>query len=448
MNPPRPLYRNAVQIIRRLRARGHQALLAGGCVRDRLMRRRPHDYDIATDATPDQVLALFPRTIPVGKKFGVILVVSEGQPYEVATFRSDSPLSDGRRPEQVTFTDARTDALRRDFTINGMFYDPVARQLLDYVGGRRDLEKKVVRTIGDPGQRFSEDFLRMLRAVRFSARLGYRLHPDTLREIRRQASSISRISAERIRDELTRILTGPNPGQALRLLRKTGLLARVLPEVDALAGVEQPPQFHPEGDVFTHVCLMLDQMRKPTETLAWAVLLHDVGKPATFRRASDRIRFSGHDVAGARLADAVCQRLRFSNDLRQSVVHCVRQHMRFMHVRQMRLAKLKRLMQAPTFADELALHRLDCLASHRDLSNCRFLRASLRQMAPAEIRPPRVLGGDDLIALGYTPGPVFKQILEAVETAQLENAVGTREEALAFIRERFPVSPETPARGK
>ena len=439
------LRKKADRVVGRLVEAGHQALYAGGCVRDMLRGEKPHDYDVATEATPEQVEALFERTVAVGRRFGVVVVVLGEHQVEVATFRADGDYVDGRRPDAVRFCEAREDALRRDFTINGLFYDPLADEVIDYVGGRADLAAGVVRAIGDPEARFREDALRMLRAVRFTARFGYRLDPATEAALRAHAPDVARVSAERVREELARILTGPNRGDALELLRSTGLLAVVLPGVDAMHGCEQPPEFHPEGDVFTHTRLALDALAEPSAPLAFGVLLHDVGKPLT-RSEEDRVRFNTHDKVGAQAARRVCERLRFSTAEAEHVVGLVGQHMKFMAVRQMRESKLKRLLRDPRIGDHLELHRVDCLASHGDLSNYAFCKEKLESLGEDEIRPPRLLTGDDLIDLGYRPGPMFSTILERVEDAQLEGEIDSRDAALSLVRKEFPRLQDTRAR--
>ncbi len=426
----------ALYIVETLRAQGHQALLAGGCVRDWVMGREPVDWDVATDAVPEQVMQLFGHTVPVGVRFGIVVVILEDGPYEVARFRRDGRYLDGRRPERVEFADARADALRRDFTINGLFYDPLTQELIDYVGGQKDIEQGLVRAIGEPDQRFAEDYLRMLRAVRLAARLRFEIDPPTFAAIQEKAAQIRRISPERIRDELTRILVEGNAAQGLQLLLEAGLLEEILPEVAAMDGVPQPPQFHPEGDVWTHVKLMLEKLEGATPTLAWGTLLHDIGKPPTFEIA-DRIRFNGHDAVGAEMAQGICRRLHMANGDVERICQLTAQHMRIGRARQMRPSKLKRLLRQPFFPELLELHRLDCLASHGQLDLYDFCRESLEEVDPKELRPPRLLTGRDLIAMGFAPGPLFKEILNALEDQQLEGRVGGQEEAVAFVRQRF-----------
>jgi len=423
----------AVRIAGVLRRNGHQAWLAGGCVRDRLLGLEPKDYDIATSATPQQVALLFPSAAQVGAHFGVMLV--DG--VEVATFRSDHGYADGRRPDRVVFESSpREDALRRDFTINALMMDPETGDVLDFVGGRADLERGVIRCVGDARRRFAEDHLRMARAVRFAARLSFAVDPETLEAIRALRMRIHTVSAERLRGELERILTEGGARRGFELLDESGLLSELLPEVAAMKGVAQPPEFHPEGDVWTHTLLMLGMMRAPTHTLAWGVLLHDVAKPVTFRVA-DRIRFDGHAAIGASMARGILGRFRCPTATIERVEALVAHHLRFIEVKRMRPSTLKRFLRMDGFEEHLELHRLDCLSSHRMLGNWEFMRAQLSSLSEADLRPPRLISGRDLAAEGYPPGPLYREILEAVETAQLEGAVRTREEALAFVNERF-----------
>lgn len=436
-----PKYRHAVELVRALRDKGHEAFLVGGCVRDLVMRRAPKDYDVATSARPEQVARIFPRTIPVGVQFGVQVVLKVGVPYEVATFRMDKEYRDGRHPEGVVFSGPKEDALRRDFTVNGLFYDPLKRKVIDYVGGQADLKKKLIRAIGDPAQRFTEDRLRMLRAVRFAANLNFAVDPETFLAIRRTSAEIIQVSPERIRVELVKLFTGPHPGRGLDLLDESGLLEVILPEAARMKGVAQPPEFHPEGDVFTHTRLLLDQLKGPSAVLALGGLLHDVGKPPTFRVA-DRIRFDGHDRVGAKMTEAICRRLRFSNAETDAITELVADHMRFKDVKQMRLSTLKRFMGLATFPEQLKLHRADCLASHKDLSNWRFLQRKLKQLTPKEIKPKPLITGHDLLRLGYREGPLIGTILRSVEEKQLEKELRSKEEALAWAQKQFP--PNTP----
>jgi poly(A) polymerase len=431
----------AISIVKRLREAGHTAYFNGGCVRDMVRGVEPEDIDIATSATPEQVQALFTKTVPVGAAFGVVLVLEGEHQYEVATFRSDEAYVDGRRPTSVRYGSPEEDARRRDFTINGLFFDPIAGQIIDFVDGRADIERKLVRTIGEPRARFTEDKLRLLRCVRFAANLGYEIETATFDAVKEMAAQIHGISAERIRDELVKILTRANAGRGLELLDASGLLREILPEIAAMKGVEQPAEFHPEGDVFQHTRLMLDSLPAiPSTVLAFAVLLHDVGKPPTFVRAPDRIRFNEHDRVGAELTETILRRLRFSNDEIEKTVLCVREHMKFQFVKEMRPAKLKRLMARESFPDELELHRIDCASSHRNLENYEFLKAKAAEMPPAVLKPPPLLTGHDLLALGLKPGPLVGQILREVEELQLEERLKSRAEALEFARTRLPAT--------
>jgi putative nucleotidyltransferase with HDIG domain len=444
-----PIQIAAEGIVDRLRAAGHQAYFAGGCVRDLLLGHPPADFDVATDAHPDTVLGMFPRTFAVGAHFGVVLVADsiDGREVvtEVATFRSDGAYSDGRRPESVRFSDrAEEDVARRDFTVNGMLLDPqllretgdVGGAVLDYVGGRADLEARLVRAIGDPEKRFEEDKLRMLRAVRFAARLDFEIEAATEVAIRRFAGQIGRVSRERVRDELTRMLTEGRARRAFELLDRTELLKEVLPEIDRLHGVEQPPEFHPEGDVWTHTMMLLEQLPAGVSlTLAWGALLHDVGKPATFQRGPGRIRFNGHVEVGVKIAEDVARRLRFSNEETAQIIALVENHMRFGDVRKMKDSTLKRFFRLRDFPEHLALHRMDCLASHGDLELYEFARQRFEATPREAVRPALLVTGDDLIDAGYKPGPRFKELLALAEDAQLEGRIRTKQEGLELLRQ-------------
>ena len=425
----------AIEIIRELSARGHHAYLVGGCVRDRLLGIAPKDYDVSTDAAPDRIVSYFPQSQLVGAHFGVILVTrGKGIQVEVATFRSEGLYLDGRRPSEVHFeTNPALDAQRRDFTINGLFENPLTGQVLDYVGGRADLDRRLIRAIGRAEARFREDHLRMLRAVRFAARLNFAIDRDTLDAIPPLAHCISKVSPERIRDELVRILIEGGARRGLELLDESGLLRYVLPQVKAFQGVRQPPEFHPEGDVWSHVLLMFQLAQNPTPTLALGVLLHDVGKPPTFRIA-DRIRFDGHAEVGAQMSQKILCDLRFSNEDVDRVTSLVANHMRFKDVQQMRLSTLKRFLCLPHFEEHLELHRLDCLASNGYTDAYEFVKAKWNELSRQQLRPPRLLTGRDLIQAGYQPGPEFGRALQAVETAQLEGEIETREQALALAQ--------------
>lgn len=439
----------ALEIVQTLRAEGHQAFYAGGCVRDRLLGRAAKDFDVATSATPDVVVQLFPRTFAVGANFGVVLVqAQDGAVTEVATFRHDGAYSDGRRPDAVQYTLApREDVARRDFTINGMLFDPLADdpagQLLDYVGGRADLEAGLVRAIGDPTRRFGEDKLRMLRAVRFAARFGFALEAETERAIVGQAQTIHKVSPERVRDELTRMLTEGHAREAFVLLDRTGLLRELLPEVDRTHGVEQPPEWHPEGDVWVHTLLLLEKLEAGVPaTLAWGALLHDVGKPPCFVQAPDRIRFNGHAEVGTRMAEAICARLRFSNEDTAQITTLVANHMRFGDVEKMKTSTLKRFFRLPRFQEHLELHRIDCLSSHGLLRLYTFAKNEFEAMPEEEVRPSLLVSGNDLIRAGYKPGPAFKRLLALAEDAQLEGRIHTRDEGLALIAAEMQAEPQ------
>jgi poly(A) polymerase len=456
----------AISVIRTLREHGHQAFLVGGCVRDLLLGREPADYDVATDAIPREVMRIFPETYAVGAQFGVVLVPVDGvsakdledqakhdpietpveaakhKAIEVATFRNDGAYSDGRHPDAVRFSKtAEEDVQRRDFTINGLLLDPLDHdRVLDYVGGRSDLDAKIIRTIGEAERRFVEDKLRMLRAVRFAARFGYTIEPRTMEAIQRLAPQIHQVSRERVREELTKMLTEGKAKRAFELLGESKLLHEVLPEIEKMKGVEQPPQFHPEGDVWVHTLLLLDQLpADATRTLAWGALLHDVGKPPTFRRAPDRIRFDGHVDVGVAMAREICHRLRMSNTDTDQILALVDNHMKFADTPRMKESTLKRFLRLPDFDEHLALHRLDCLGSHRDLSLYDFVAKKRAETPAEEIRPEPLITGADLIALGYEPGPLFKEILSAVEDQQLEGSLSSREGAIEFVKSNFPV---------
>jgi poly(A) polymerase len=425
-------------VIAKLRGAGHQAYLVGGSVRDLLLGAKPKDFDVATDARPERIMDLFPKSGQVGAHFGVVLVREGLAQVEVATFRSDHDYTDGRRPASVHFeSDPRQDALRRDFTINGLMMEADTGKVLDYVGGRADLERRVVRAIGDPDARFGEDHLRLLRAVRFAARLGFEIDSTTFEAIRRHHALILKVSAERIRDELTRILTEGGARRGFELLDASGMLADLLPEVAAMKGVGQPPQFHPEGDVWTHTLLLLEGLGRATPTLAWGALLHDVGKPPTFRVA-ERIRFDGHVEEGVRLAHGILNRLRFSRDNMERVEALIANHMRFKDAHRMKESTLKRFLRMPDFAEHLELHRLDCLSGNRNLENYELAKRKLEELPEEQLKPAPLITGADLIAEGYEPGPRFAKMLAAVEDAQLEGRIGSREEALAMVREMFP----------
>lgn len=425
----------AIGVVRRLQGAGFTAFFAGGCVRDLLMQRDPKDYDIATNAIPDKVLEFFPGSVAVGKSFGVVRVLESGHWYEVATFRKDAAYVDGRHPTSVTFSDPETDAQRRDFTINALFYDPVREQVWDYVQGTEDIDRQIIRTVGRPEERFAEDRLRLLRAVRFSATLGFALEASTAAAIRTAAAGIAAISAERVRDELSRLLTeARQAGDAIAMLRDLDLLAVLLPEVAAMQGVEQPPEFHPEGDVFRHTLIMLNLLHTADVRLAWAVLLHDVGKPPTAQFKDGRWRFERHANVGAVGAKAILERLKFPSDDVAAICFMIGNHMRFVNVKEMRRSTLRQLVGAPTFAQEMELHRLDCQASHGDLENYDYLLAFRRQMDTEPILPPPWVNGRDIMALGVPEGPLVGTWRKKAYEAQLEGLYTHRDDLIAWLR--------------
>ena len=445
---------HALHVVRELRRHGFQSYLAGGCVRDMLLGSEPTDYDVTTDATPDQVMRIFPETYAVGAQFGVVLVpiprerrelepTAPPHPIEVATFRSDGIYSDGRHPDQVQYSKSpQEDVQRRDFTINGLLMDPLDNdRVLDFVGGRADLAAGIIRAIGDPERRFQEDKLRMLRAVRFASRFSYTIDSSTFAGMQKLAPLIRQVSRERVRDELTKMLTEGHARRSFELLDGSGLLKEVLPEITRMHGVEQPRQFHPEGDVWIHTMMLLQQLpANCSRTLAWGALLHDVGKPPTFRMAPDRIRFDGHVEVGVHISHEICQRLHFSNDDTKQIEALVANHMRFKDVEKMKPATLKRFLRLPQFDEHMEMHRMDCLASHGELGLYDFVADKLRTTPPEQIRPQPFVDGDDLIQLGYVPGPRFKEMLAAVEDAQLEGTIHNREEAVELVKREFPES--------
>ena len=484
MLPVSSKFEAALEILKTLRASGHEAYFAGGCVRDLLLGREPEDYDVATSATPDVVLAMFPRTFAVGAHFGVVLVATESEGAckdgsveercvtEVATFRSDGVYSDGRHPDAVRYTrTAAEDVQRRDFTINGLLLDPLrffpqglkptdsaepnvraeARTLpkpgsvhdlrvavIDYVGGLDDLDAGVIRAIGRPEKRFEEDKLRLLRAVRFAARFEFEIEPATFAAVRKLAARIHAVSRERIRDELTKMLTEGHARRAFELLDASDLLVQVLPEISRMKGVQQPPQFHPEGDVWVHTLMLLEQLEPGCEmTLAWGALLHDVGKPPTYREAPDRIRFDGHVEVGVAMGAEICRRFRFSNDETRQILSLIENHMRFADAPRMKASTLKRFFRLENFPEHLALHRMDCMAAHRNLEIYNFVRERFESLPQEEVHPEPLITGRELIAAGYAPGPAFKEMLQVVEDAQLEGTIATQDEAMALVRERF-----------
>lgn len=429
---------HAEEIVRRLKQSGYEACFVGGCVRDFILGDVPGDYDIVTSARPEQVTSLFDHTVAIGAKFGVVAVIADGHPYEVATFRSDDVYEDGRRPTHVHFSSAKEDVFRRDFTVNGLLMDPETDKIVDYVNGRADIEKKIIQAIGDPDSRFNEDFLRMLRAVRFAANLGFAVDSATQKAIERNAAKINQISAERVQEELGKILTHGGARRGFELMIDTGILREILPEIDKLKGVEQPPRFHPEGDVLQHTLIMLELLPEDGETgdnlcLAWGALLHDVGKAVTRSEDENGVHFYGHVKKGEEIADDIMQRLKFSRAQRETVLNLIHYHMVFMNVQKMRPGRLKRFLRMPDFNLHLTLHRLDCLASHGMLDNYEFCRDQLHHLAQDDLHPPRLITGDDLIALGFTRGKIIGEILQALEDEQLEGRITTQEEARDYV---------------
>ena len=432
----------AEEIVLSLKKAGYEAYFVGGCVRDFVMGVIPDDYDIVTSALPDQVMAVFTRTVAIGAKFGVVAVIVESHSYEVATFRSDDIYIDGRRPSNVHFTCAKEDVFRRDFTVNGLLMDPVSGEITDYVDGLADIRGKIIRTIGDPDQRFQEDHLRMLRAIRFTANLNFSLDSSTKEAIARNVAEIKTISAERLCDELNKLLTRGDARRGLELMAQTGMLREILPEVDSMQGVEQPPRFHPEGDVWQHTLMMLEKLseeKRPrvNPVLAWGALLHDVGKPVSRSEDENGVHFYGHVKHGEKIADEIMQRLKFSRAQREAVLNLIGQHMIFMNVQKMRPARLKRFLRVPDFNLHLELHRLDCLASHGMLDNYEFCRNQLENLAVEELHPPRLINGDDLIALGFIPGEIIGEILRALEDEQMEGRISSIDEAKIFVENNW-----------
>lgn len=429
----------AQRVADRLTAAGHEALFAGGCVRDALLNRSPKDFDIATSARPEDVLAVFPGGDEIGAHFGVILVRESGHHFEIATFRTDGAYLDGRHPDSVTFSTAEEDAKRRDFTINGLFQDPVTGEIRDYVGGQEDLKAGILRAIGDPTKRFEEDSLRLLRAVRFAIRTGFEIDPATWRAMKEHATLLKRVSPERIRDEFDKIIVHPARRRGLELLVDAGLMEFIIPEFLDLRGCEQPPEFHPEGDVYVHTLIMLNLLEEdPSLELALSVMLHDIAKPTTWTQDENgRIRNNGHDRIGAHMAEDILRRLRYSNQVIEDVCSMVANHMNFMNVQKMRTAKLKRFMARSTYEDEIELHRVDCTSSHGMLDNLDYLAGKAEEFAAEPLIPPPLVSGHDLITMGFPPGPQFREILEFVQTEQLEGRISERERALKLVKERF-----------
>ena len=427
----------AIGIVKRLRDEGYESYLAGGCVRDMLLGKTPQDYDISTNAKPDEIARIFPKTIPVGAQFGVLLVMIESEAFEVASFRHDGPYLDGRRPTHVRYGSLQEDILRRDFTINGMVYDPITGQIIDLVDGREDLERKLVRAIGNPRSRFEEDRLRMVRAVRFAASLDFTIESETFDAIRELASTVKQISWERIGEEITRILTEGGAKRGFELLDWTGLLKILLPEIEAMKGVEQSPDYHPEGDVFTHTMLTLSHLDSPTETLAYGCLLHDVAKPVCIRRDEHRLTFYGHTEKGAEMAEELLKRLKRSRATWERVAYLVRNHLRHVQAPQMRLSTLKRFLGEDGIDELLELTRIDALSANGDLQHYRFCKQKLTELEEEEIHPEPLLRGRDLIAMGFSPGATFHIILKQVEEAQLGGELSSREEAMEWVHRNY-----------
>lgn len=438
----KPTLSGALTIIRMLRAYGHEAMLAGGCVRDRLMGREPKDFDIASSARPEQVKEAFEKTEAVGAAFGVMLVILDGAAYEVATFRRDGEYRDGRHPESVTFASPEEDALRRDFTVNGMFFNPDSGEVMDFVEGQADLEKKIIRAVGDPAKRFEEDKLRVLRGIRFAVQLGFEIEKETWESAKAYAAQIGIVAQERVQVELTKILTSPAPRRGVELLDEAGLIEILLPELLPMKGCTQPEQFHPEGDVWKHTLMLLDALNEPSPRLAWAALLHDIGKPKTWsQEPGDRIRFNQHESTGAEMALEICRRLKMSANAMEAVVTLVADHLRLNPIKDMKLSTLKRLLRREDFGDLLELHRADCVASHGDLELYELAKAKLAEFeqvqAAESLRPAPLLDGADLISLGYKPGPQFAVILTALEDEQLEGRLVNKEKAIEFVKNKF-----------
>lgn len=437
-----PFYSAARNIVKTLHNKGYRAFFVGGCVRDAILGLHPEEFDITTSATPSEIRQIFEHTVPVGESFGVVLVLVDDFKFEVATFRKEWGYQDGRRPSEVSYSeDERDDVVRRDFTINGFLYNPVTDELFDHVNGLKDLERGVIRTIGDPIERFNEDKLRMIRAVRFSSRFEFRIEEKTLHAVKALADRITEVSAERLREEIVRIITQKNPGSGLKMLKQTDILGYILPEVQAMDDVPQPAEFHPEGDVFKHTCIVLEKLYdntggKPGSELAMGALLHDIGKPPTFEH-SDRIRFNGHDRVGAAMALKICKRLRFSKKQTERITSLVREHLKFKDVFNMRESTLRRFISIPYFKEHMDLHLADCQGSHGMTEAYEFVKNKLEEYSNTEIKPKLLISGHDLIDMGFQPGPEFSEILNAVEEQQLEGTIKSKKEALEFVEERF-----------
>jgi poly(A) polymerase len=424
----------AIEILKSLHSHGHEAYFAGGCVRDKLRGVEPKDFDIATSAGPEEVQRIFTKTIPVGIQFGVVMVVEHEMAFEVATFRTESNYLDGRHPGTVKFSTLEEDAKRRDFTVNGLYFDIKSQKVIDLVGGQKDLKSKIIRTIGEAESRFGEDHLRMMRAVRFACQLGFEIEDKTLEAVKKYSDLIVRVSPERIRDELTKTLISAQPTRGIKLLDETGLLKHFLPEIEKMKGVEQPCEYHPEGDVFVHTLMLLDGLNNAPIELAMGCLLHDVAKPNTFVRAVDRIRFHGHDVLGAEMSEDICKRLTFSNAQTKLICELVAEHLRFKDASKMKVSTLKRFLSIDRFDLHLELHRLDCMASHKNLDAYYFCKEKWEELKALPPPPLKLVTGKDLIAFGLKPGPQFSEIIRRVEDHILEGTIKTREEALEFVK--------------
>ena len=427
----------ALAIAKTLKSNGHQVLFAGGCVRDFLMRQEPQDFDLATTARPEIVESLFAKTIAVGKQFGVILVMDREDCFEVATFRQEGAYRDGRHPDEIRFTSPQEDALRRDFTVNGLFFDPFENKVIDYVNGQEDIKRRVIRAIGDPLKRFEEDKLRLLRAVRFASTLDFEIEKPTWDALCRMAGEITVVSPERIRDELIKILTRPGAARGYTLMSDCGLMRVILPEIETMKGVQQQPEYHPEGDVFIHTRMLLEKLDKPSLALAFGALFHDIAKPKTFAVREGRITFYEHEHIGVQMTEAIMRRLRFSNDQIRDVCACVGNHMKFANVQQMRSGKLKQFVSRPTFTDELEMPRIDCLSSHGMLDNYKFLGVKLKEYEKEDLKPKPILTGHDLQALGMKPGPEMKPLLEELYELQLEGQFPDKTAALAWVQKKM-----------
>ena len=437
LNFEEKIFKGGLSIVKKLREKGFDAYFAGGAVRDALLKRQIKDIDIATNATPEEVKRIFSKTIDVGAKFGVTVVVLNGINYEVTTFRAEGGYSDGRHPDYIYFTCPLQDASRRDFTINGLYYDPISEKIIDYVGGIEDLKKGIIKTIGSPLKRFEEDKLRMLRAIRFSTTLGFEIEEYTFETIKRFSPQILNVSKERIRDELVKTLTVVNGDRGLQLLKKSNLLSFILPQVSSMIGILQPENFHPEGDVFTHTLIMFRKARYPLSiSLAFGILFHDIAKPITFR-IRDRIRFNNHAHLGAKLSNEILKDLKFSNKIVEDVSTLVKNHLKFMSVTKMKLSTLKKFLSMENFNEHLELHRLDCLASHGNLDNYNFCVEKLKDFPQDILKPPQLISGKDLINMGFSPSPLFGKILKEIEALQLEEKIKNRNEAIKYIKEKY-----------